>query len=172
MSMVHLKVTEKRTSPVKSRILPSPILLKEMTATKNPCSLDDFLVVELPVNRKITSLWRPSQQLSGEIRMLPYISTSRNTIVLKRRESWSDVPWSQSRWWASCIFNVSRSECNLSLSKRDFFVLLYYNTQSYWIREHFVSLSYFSISIKVTFFLPSYLPWHPFCIENQTSESN
>jgi len=36
-----------------------------------------------------------------------------------------------------------KSECNLSLSKRDFFVLLYYNTQSYWIRARFVSLSYF-----------------------------
>ena len=52
-----------------------------------------------------------------------------------------------------CIFNISRSECNLSLSKRDFFELFCCNTVSYWIREHFVSLSHIWISIKVTFFL-------------------
>ena len=46
ISMVHLKVTGKRMSLVSSQILPSPILVKEVTATKNPCSLDDFLVAE------------------------------------------------------------------------------------------------------------------------------
>jgi len=44
MSMMHLKVTGKGMSPVRPQILPSPILFKEVTATKNPCSLDDFLV--------------------------------------------------------------------------------------------------------------------------------
>ena len=39
----------KGTSPVRSQILPSPILFKEVTATKNPCSLDDFLVVKSPI---------------------------------------------------------------------------------------------------------------------------
>ena len=34
----------KRTSPVRSQILLSPLLFEEVTATKNPCSLDDFLV--------------------------------------------------------------------------------------------------------------------------------
>ena len=65
----------------KSLNLPSPILLKE--ATKNPCSLDDFLVVEMLIKRRITAHTR----WSGGIRMFPCISTSRNTIVLKRRGS-------------------------------------------------------------------------------------
>ena len=43
------EVTGKRTSPVRSRILLSPILFKAVAAMKNPCSLDDFLVVELPI---------------------------------------------------------------------------------------------------------------------------
>jgi len=47
VDMVSLKVTRKRTSPVRSRILPSPILLKGVIAMKNPYSLDDFLVVEM-----------------------------------------------------------------------------------------------------------------------------
>jgi len=51
-----LKVMGKRTSPVRSRILPSPILFKEVTTTKNSCSLDDFLVVELPIKRRIMAL--------------------------------------------------------------------------------------------------------------------
>ena len=33
----------------KVSILLSPILFKEVTTTKNPCSLDDFLVAELPI---------------------------------------------------------------------------------------------------------------------------
>ena len=36
--------TGKGTSPVTSRILPSPILFKKVTTTKNLCALDDFLV--------------------------------------------------------------------------------------------------------------------------------
>jgi len=43
------EVTKKRISPVRSRILPSPILFKAVIAMKNPCSLDDFLKVELPI---------------------------------------------------------------------------------------------------------------------------
>ena len=43
-------------SPVRSRIPPSPILLKEVTAAKDPCSLVDFLVAELPIKRRITAL--------------------------------------------------------------------------------------------------------------------
>jgi len=41
----HVKedVTSKVSDP------PSPILFKEVTATKNSCSLDDFLVAELPI---------------------------------------------------------------------------------------------------------------------------
>ena len=42
----HLKVTGKRMPLVRSRILPSPILFKKVIATKNPCSLDDFLVAK------------------------------------------------------------------------------------------------------------------------------
>ena len=41
---------------VTSKVLPSPILFKEVTATKNPCSLDDFLMVELPIKRRIMAL--------------------------------------------------------------------------------------------------------------------
>jgi len=76
---------------------------------------------------------RPCEDLrtrwSGVIRVLPCISTSRNVIILKRRGSWSIV--------SSHIFNILWSECNLSLSKRDFFALFCCNTQSYWIRVFF-----------------------------------
>jgi len=42
---------------VRSRIFPSPILFKEVTAMKSPWSLDDFLVAELPIiKRRITAL--------------------------------------------------------------------------------------------------------------------
>jgi len=47
------EVTGKRISPVRSRILPSPILFKAVIVTKNSCSLDDFLIVELPIKRTI-----------------------------------------------------------------------------------------------------------------------
>ena len=57
----------------------------------------------------------------------------------------------QTSWIWSGV-DVLRSECNLSLSEIDFFVLLYCNTQSYCIRERLVSLSYVRISIKVTLF--------------------
>ena len=56
----------------------------------------------------------------------------------------------QTSWIWSGV-DVLRSECNLSLSERDFFVLLYCNTQSYCIRERLVSLSSVWI-IKVTLF--------------------
>ena len=56
VGMVSLKAKGKRMSPVRSRILPSPILLKEVTATKNPCSLDAFLVVVMLTKRRITAL--------------------------------------------------------------------------------------------------------------------
>jgi len=47
---------EKEDVTSKVSILASPILFKAVTATKNPCSLDDFLVVELPIKRRITAL--------------------------------------------------------------------------------------------------------------------
>ena len=53
VGVVLLQVTGKRTSPVRSvrsQILPSPILPPEVTSTKNSCSLDDFLVVEMFIN--------------------------------------------------------------------------------------------------------------------------
>jgi len=157
MSIAHLNVTRKRTLPVRSRIPPSPILLKEVTATKNPCSLDDFLMVKLPIKQRITALWRPSHQLVGwnpnallhfDLEKHHYSREEKKLIRSSR---------AQSRGWASSIFNVSRSECIFSLSKRDFFVLLCCNTQSCCIRKCFVSLSYFWISIKWHFFLSSYM---------------
>ena len=42
----YLKATGKETSPIRSRILPSPILFKKVTVMKNSCSLDDFLVAK------------------------------------------------------------------------------------------------------------------------------
>ena len=48
--MVSLDAAGKRMTPVRSQILPSPILSPEVTSTKNPCSLDDFLVVEMFIN--------------------------------------------------------------------------------------------------------------------------
>jgi len=47
VGIVAFKAIGKRMLPVRSRILPSPILLKEVTWTKNPCSSDAFLVVEM-----------------------------------------------------------------------------------------------------------------------------
>jgi len=47
----HLGVTGKRMSPVRSRILPSLILFKKVTAMKNPYSSDDFLVENLPLSK-------------------------------------------------------------------------------------------------------------------------
>jgi len=38
-----------RMSPLRPQILPSLILFKEVTARKNSCSLDDFLVAQLPI---------------------------------------------------------------------------------------------------------------------------
>jgi len=35
---------------------PSPILFKEVTVTKNSCSLDDFLVAEFPIKRRVMAL--------------------------------------------------------------------------------------------------------------------
>ena len=100
---------------------------------------------------------RPCEDLrtswSGGIRMLPCILSLRNTIILKRRGGWSTV-FGHSQEGELCVSLMFQGVrdffvllctplCNLSLSKRDFFVLLYYNTQSYWIRDCFVSLSYF-----------------------------
>ena len=49
----YLKVTGKGVSPVRCRILPSPILFKEVTASKNSCSLDDFLAAKSFIKRRI-----------------------------------------------------------------------------------------------------------------------
>ena len=56
MSMAHLKVTGKED--VTSNVLDPPFtnLFKEVITTKNLCSLDDFLVMELPIKRRITAL--------------------------------------------------------------------------------------------------------------------
>ena len=78
VGMVALKAIGKRTLPVRSRILPSPILLKEVTVRKSPCLLDDFLVVEMLIRRRI----KAHTSWSGGIRMLLCILTSRNIIVL------------------------------------------------------------------------------------------
>jgi len=165
MSMVHLKATGKRTSPVRSQILPSPILFKEVTATKNSCSLDDFLVAELPIKERIIALWRPSHQLVRWNKNAPLHFDVEKHHCSQEERKLICCSWLQSRGQALCIFNASGSVCNFSLSKRDFFVLLCCNTQSYCIRQHFVSLSYFWISIKVTllstflFVLTSFLHW-------------
>ena len=54
VGMVLLQVTGKRMSPVRFRILHSPVLPPEVTSTKNLYSLDDFLVVEMFINE---GLW-------------------------------------------------------------------------------------------------------------------
>jgi len=78
VSIMSLEATGKRMSPVRPRILPSPILPPEVTSTKNSCLLDDFLVVEMLIKRKIMD----HTSWSGGIRMFFCISTSRNTIIL------------------------------------------------------------------------------------------
>jgi len=172
MSMAHLKVTGKRTSPIRFQILSSPIFLKEVRGTKNLYSLDDFLVVEPPIKRIITALWRPSHQLVKWNKNVPLHFDLKKHHCSQEERKLICCSWPQSRGWASCIFNVSRSKCNLSLSKNDFLVLLCCN-QSYCIRECFVWLSCFWISIKVTLFsVFLHVLTFFFLIENQTSRSD
>ena len=52
----YLKGTGNEMSPLRSQILLSPILFKEVTATKHPCSLDDFLVAKSSIKRMIKAL--------------------------------------------------------------------------------------------------------------------
>ena len=70
VGMVLLQVTGKMTSPVRSRILPSPILRPEVTSTKNPCALDDFLVVEIFINEglRLTPVGRVESEGSAAFR--------------------------------------------------------------------------------------------------------
>ena len=82
----YSKVTGKRMSPVRSWILSSPILIKKVTATKNPCLLDDFLVAKSSIKRRTTALCRERPFVSSwsdGIRISHCISTLENTIVLK-----------------------------------------------------------------------------------------
>jgi len=157
MSMAHLKDTGKRTSPVRSRILPSPILFKEVIVTKNSCSLDDFLVAELPIKWRIMASWRHSHQLVGWNQNSPLHFNLEKHHCSQEERKLIYCSWPQSKRWTLCNFNISRSECNLSLSKRDYFVLLCCNAQSYYARECFVSFSYFLNINKSDTFLPSYL---------------
>ena len=152
VGMAPLKVTGKRRSPVRFWILPSSILLKKVTATKNLCSLDDFLVVKMLIKRRITALCRPSHQLVGWHQNVPlYFDLEKHHYSQEERKL-IHYSWPQSRGRTSYVFNILRSECNLLLNKRDFFVLLCCNTQSYCIRVRLVSLLYVWISIKVTLF--------------------
>ena len=48
----------------KVSILPSPILLPEVISRKNPCSLDDFLVVEMFINKGLQL--KPVGQVKSE----------------------------------------------------------------------------------------------------------
>ena len=54
----HLKATGKGMSPVRSQILPSPILFKKVTTMKNSCSLDNFLIEKSFIKRRIIALCR------------------------------------------------------------------------------------------------------------------
>ena len=101
----YLKITGKGTSPVRSRILPSPILFKEMTSTKNPCSLDDLLVGKSSIKWRIMTLWggRPFVfSWSGGIRVTLHIPTSRTAIILKseRRSTVLDVKQRVTCFWS------------------------------------------------------------------------
>ena len=51
----NLKVTGKGMSPLRSRILSSPVSFKEVITIKNPCSLNDFLVAKYSIKRRITA---------------------------------------------------------------------------------------------------------------------
>ena len=51
----HRALEGQRKEDATSNVLDLPFT-KEVTATKNPCSLDDFLVAELPIKRRITVL--------------------------------------------------------------------------------------------------------------------
>ena len=157
VGMVFLQVTRKRTSPVRSRILPSLILPPEVTSTKNSCSLDNFLVVEMFINEGLwpTPVGQVESECSSEFRPqeAPLFLVSDELLRCLRHALWCNqhpiiltvLSPSSALFQTSCIWsggNASRSECNLLLREMDFFVLLYCNTQSYCIRERFVSLSY------------------------------
>ena len=83
----HSKVIGKRTSLVRSRILPSPILFKKVTATKNSCSLDDFLVTESSIKQRTMTLssGRPFVQLVRWNSECPTIFRPRETPLFKKK---------------------------------------------------------------------------------------
>ena len=69
-----------RKEDVTSKVSDSPFtnLTQRSDSVEKPMLIDDFLVVEMLIKRRITT----HTSWSGGIRMLPCISTSRNTIVL------------------------------------------------------------------------------------------
>jgi len=157
VGMVLLQVTGKRTSPVRPRILPSPVLPQKWHRGQSPYSLDDFLVVEMFINEGSwpTSVGQVESEGPAAFRSqeTPLFLVNDGFFRCLRHASWCNqlpivttvfgstlAPFQTSCTW-SCE-HASRSECNLLLRERDFFVLLYCNTQSYCIRERFVSLSY------------------------------
>ena len=139
VGMVLLQVTRKRTSPVRSQILPSPILLSEVTSRKNPYSLDDFLVVEVYINEglRATPVGRVESDCSSAFRPreTPLFSVNDEFFQCLHHASWCNqhpivstpISLSSALFQTSCIWNgvnILRSECNFSLRERDFFVLL------------------------------------------------
>ena len=91
VGMVLLQVTGKRTSPVRSQILPSSILLPEVTSRKNACSLDDFLVVEMFINEGLwpTPVGRVESKCSAfRPRETPLLSISDELLQCLHHASW------------------------------------------------------------------------------------
>jgi len=135
--------------------LPFTNLTPEVTSTKSPYSLDDFLVVEMFINEDhyLHRLVRRDQKvlLHFDLKKHHCSWSTRGffdvyvmhggVISLRSSSQCSTLLWRPSK---HLVLGVVRSfrEWVKPLRERDFFVLLYCNTQSYCIRERLVSLSY------------------------------
>jgi len=128
---------KRRGGSVWSRILPSLILFKEMTTTKNTCSLDDFLVVRYSIKQRIKTLWgRKIFTLVGRVES--ECSTAfrpRETLLFSRGEK-VDLLFLVTVEKA-CLRDL---QCSMerveSLAEQEWlFVLLFVTLISYWIRE-------------------------------------
>jgi len=131
-------------------------LTPEVTSTKNPYSLDDFLVVEMFINEGSWPI--PVGQVESEgfaafrPQETPLFLVNDGLLRCLRHASWCNqhpivtmvLSSSLTLFQTSCIWGSETalgSECNLLPGERDFFVTFYCNTQSYCIRERLVSLS-------------------------------
>ena len=133
-----------------------PPFTPEVTSRKALCSLDDFLVVEMFINEGSYSTSDGQVESEDSAAFLhqetPLFSVNQRLLRCLHHASWCNqfpivavvfnstlAPFQTSSTW-NC--EQLRGVSATFERERDFFVLFYCNTQSYCIRERFVSLSY------------------------------